>query len=390
MEPKPQAENAAPSPSSPTPAPAAPAPENPASNDFYPDNGDDILFGNQSPAPPEEASEPVAPAAAEPVASPEPAPSDPTPEPPSEPEPPAGEETPPAEPLDAPVDPTEPAAPVPDKVLPHRISTAQFSDVEKRAIALSRELRESGEPQPLSECIKIVQSRDEQARAAQTQSAEEEERSNPITLLEQEVADLDSKLEDGSLIGPEIKLYTRKVAELAALRATNQVRSQTIEDRQLATRDLVADEYPAVRDQDSHLGAAVVAEIARMQQRNDPDLAKPDAPRLVVTRVANRLADKMAAEQGMTKEQALTSLAGKPVASAPKKAPVTPPAAAAPKAAPKPAITVASGNQAPAPPAKGATESEILARSLNFKDKGFDIDKALGYDDVPMTLGSPR
>ena len=61
------------------------------------------------------------------------------------------------------------------RILPNRISTVQFNDVEKEAIALRRELKESGDDVSLKEAIEIVEHRRAQKPAVEQQQEQHQE-----------------------------------------------------------------------------------------------------------------------------------------------------------------------------------------------------------------------
>lgn len=260
----------------------------------------------------------------------------------------------PAEPVTEPVA-TEPQAETPAKILPGRISTSQFSDMEKEAIAHLREMRQTDPEASIKDAYVIIEKRHEAARAAQAAQQAESEAADPLAELRQELADVDAELdkagESETLFGKEqvklVRLRSDLAAKLAkaeakaeAAQELEQRESNKSENAKIATTfekskaEAIA-LYPDLADENSALGAHARAYLEEIGP-DSPIRQQPDAPMIVGQQAALRRARELAVEKSISIGEALQSLGAKPVAKT---------AAPAAPAAPQPAkkITPATG-----------------------------------------------
>lgn len=372
----------------PSPAPAEPTASNPPPSS--PDEVDAILFGGKAPAPtakPEASAEP-----AKPEATPEPAAT-----PPAQP---AGV-TPPAEAVET----TRPdPTPEGDELissdddydgLAKRYRSNHFPDRIQRILAVQgRHKRDHGRDLDWKIAEATVNERTQQAQATAAQLAEEAAATpDPITTMEQEVADIRAQLteagESGSLLTPAIvKLNSDLAEKVADLKLAKYAKEQEQRSQTASVVSSFADsktqalkDYPALGDPESLLGMAVEAEVAAWQRENHPNHAQlgvVDAPQLVAKSAADKAAKLLAKQTGKPFDEALAIVSGLPPAA---------PAAAAPKAEaaptvpadPQPAagkLTVAPGSRTTAAaPAPAPTAQDLLKQSRT--DPSFDPDTVL-------------
>lgn len=304
----------------------------------------------------------------------------------------------------APAESAETVATEPEKILPNRISTAQFSEIEQRAIAKRKALRDTGEDVSLKECIDIIESQDRQAHEAAGRAAEEAAATpDPLAAMEQEVTDLKTKLRaasDGSLNSAELadlqidlaeKTADFKVAKLRREQeqtATKAVANAASETKFNESRSRALNDFPTAGDSETLLGTTLAAELAAWRSPDHPKhaaLFKEDAPEQVTAAAADKAAAILAKQMGITKEQALASLRSKPAAAAPAK-PAT--EAVATPATPPPAaghVTTTPGTRSTPAAAPVPTAQDLLKQSRT--DPKFDRDKALGFDGPALMLG---
>ncbi len=397
----PQAENAANNPApAPTPevAPATPATASNPSAFFDAASTDALLFGKPSPptvAPEEQEAQPAAPAP-EPAATAE----APAGEPPQVITEAATPETPAVE--------AEPKTPE-SKVLPNRISTGQFSGIEKEAIAYRHALKnEHGEEISLKEAIGIIEDRHRQANEVAAQHVRDNPPPpDPVDALTSEVAELEAKLEaveDNGLVTTEFKQLQRDHAKKTAQLEVAKLRQEQKQNEHAASFESIREQsraraiqaFPDAANEGSLLNTALRAEIAARGNESHPlhlSLSDPNAHEQLVREVAETLAGKLASQFSIPREQALASLQGKPIQQPapvqPAAKPATPAPPTAPAAAPRPAaemnLSVAPGSQATAPAPVAPTMDSLLQQSLT--NPSFDYDKALGLASPGLLIG---
>lgn len=299
----------------------------------------------------------------------------------------------PAEPVTEPVatdpapvatDPAPAAAPEPEKILPNRIGTGQFAQSTQRAIALMHELNngkpEGQGPYTLKDCLGMVEQADAKAigTPAQAQPSERETLAGEIASMEDQLREAG---ESQSLMTPEITKtisdLTTKKARLEALKATEETeQTRTLQEHvraRDAIRDQVIADYPAAKDSSTPLGARISAIIKEWSNESHPEhalLSRADAPRIVAERAANEVAEHASKLFGVSKEDALARISGKPITAAPAQ-----PALQQPR--PVAGTRQVAASPAAAPVSQAApTEAELLARSL---DDPSIADAAFGY-----------
>lgn len=318
----------------------------------------------------------------------------PTPAPAAEAVPEPTGETPPAE-----VAPevAVPAAPVEEEEvdgLPKRMRLTHALPEDRRILAVQhRMLKTTGEKISFTDAIAILNREEQQQVKAAADEAERPAVVDPIQALETEIADLESKIteeSDGTLNSRELKAlelqFARKVAALEtakveAVRKTEATRANFATQIGQVKAQVLA-EFPNVGDPSSLLGYTVSGEIAKLQQANAAELDDPNVPRIVTERVIANLAPALAKQQGITLEQAKSSLSGKAFAAAPAK-----PAAAAPTLLPPAAgkLQAAPGNRPAAPTAVAPSLKDILNENLG--NPNFDYDSLLGLRHTALRLG---
>lgn len=227
----------------------------------------------------------------------------------TEPEPQAGETTPPADPKS-------------DRILPNRVSTAQFSDTEQQAIALGKALKDAGETVPsLKERIEIVEARQQKQAPVATPDPEPEPQHGDA------LTELDEKL----------KLATERRKELAKSLGTEELEEAKDEIEQLRQQkaaiesqqakaaaekqDVFATErsnsikaakgqFPSSTDPKSELAQAIAARIESIAK--DPArsvlLSDPKAPEVIAAEAAMQLAKLRAADNGTSFAKELAAL----------------------------------------------------------------------------------
>lgn len=278
-----------------------------------------------------------------------------TPETPA-PEKPASEVEKPAEEATPPETPKEP------KTLPNRISTSQFDPTEQEAIALRHRMKLAGEDVPsLKEAIEIVEAR----QAKTPKAAEAPEPETDLAPLEAKLAELKSKraetlkalgLDDVLAIEQEMESAKAELSEVQAkARAKQQSEAESIQEARVTARDSAIELFPDAASQDTALGQeinALVAEMRSPKHRDHGVLNTQNAPMFVAQAAAQRLAQRQAAETGVSFAQAFASLMAQPAAAKPAPASPKPAAVAAPK------ITPAGG--APTTPLPATTAPKVL------------------------------
>ena len=282
------------------------------------------------------------------------------------------------------------------RILPNRISTVQFSDVEQEAIALRRQLKESGEDvPPLKEAIEIVELRRAKSAGQKTQATETTQtqtdsqegatqQGDPLTQLNARRAELIQQRRqvaeadpfDAAIVDLDMQLEAVR-DEISELRAFTKLQQQQQEKQQqeqaakgqeqvISARETVKQqalaEYPSAGDANSTLGREVTRVIAELNDPAHPDhamLYATRAPRLVIEEAVSRIADRVSKSRGVSREQVIATLK-----SGSSSTPV--PEGTHPG---RPPVRPVSGAQQSAPPPKTLAGTELLA------DVGFDPKK---------------
>lgn len=308
-----------------------------------------------------------------------------------EPESPKPEETPvAAEPAVEEVPKPEEATPEPEtapKVLPNRISTQQFSEVEQEAIALGKALKDAGEEVPsLKDRIEIVENRrkaEAQAEAAAVVPAKAPEPS-AVDTLTAELADLDAKLNEAgekeSAFTPELAETVRKRSDVAAkleLAKERQLNAEAAAQKGFDTQRAEAKAeaarlFPSSTDRNSELNKRVNAEIAALKDPAHADhdsLYAAKSPLLITQKVAMDLARENAEANGTSLAVELAALM--PGAPAKAKAPVaTPTLEPAKPAAPQTKKVAPAAVAAPPTPPPAPDPAALLRKP--FDPKAYD------------------
>lgn len=283
------------------------------------DQLDNLIAQALNPAAQAPSEPPVAPAA-EPSA-PETTPQEPQATPPAEePQTPEGD-TPP-----------EPQTPPQSRILPNRISTAQFSPIEQEAIALAKQLKDAGEDVPsFEDRLAIVR-----ARHAETARNQPAPQPAPEALLGEVDSELTAKQAELDEIAKSVGLedFQAKLREVEGLknkRSQIEAQKQQLENQQvqkfekarIASIEAAKSRFPDAADSTTELGREVQSVIDEIRSTPDhPDravLQTTNAPTFVAGEAATRLAERRAAEKGTSFATEYAALmAGKPAqASAP-------------------------------------------------------------------------
>jgi hypothetical protein len=283
----------------------------------------------------------------------------PTEEPPGEQQPSGGD-------ADAPPPPEPTVDPATGKVLPNRISTAQFSGDEQEAIKLRKELRDQGQDVTLKEALELVEDRNKKSQSATPPPTENATTTNPETELRAQLADIEKKLDAAA----ETELFTKEVRDLmdqksklsrdlekfeeAKVTQQAQIQQERLSAREKVKQD-VLQVFPSANDPSSPLGKEVAALIAELKDESHPDhllLFSERAPKLVTQEAAERLAARMAENGSITVDQALAQLR------APKQAPSSNGSQAS---QPKGRVNPASGSSGPLDVGTPVTEKELMS-----------------------------
>lgn len=234
----------------------------------------------------------------------------------TEPEPQAGETTPPADPKS-------------DRILPNRVSTAQFSDTEQQAIALGKALKDAGETVPsLKERIEIVEARQQKQAPVATPAPEPEPQHDTV------LTELDEKLKLAterrkelakSLGTEELEEAKDEIEQLRQQKAAVESQKAAVESQQAKAaaekQDAFATErsnsikaakgqFPSSTDPKSELAQAIAARIESIAK--DPArsvlLSDPKAPEVIAAEAAMQLAKLRAADNGTSVAKELAAL----------------------------------------------------------------------------------
>ena len=274
------------------------------------------------------------------------------------------------------------------RILPNRISTVQFNDVEKEAIALRRELKESGDDVSLKEAIEIVEHRRAQKPAVEQQQEQHQETQTQETdalgalttkraeLMQQrrQVAEVDPF--DPALVDLDTQLEAVR-DDIAETRAFNKLQQQQQQEQAARGKEKVINAredikqqalsvYPSAGDDKSPLGREVAKVIAEMSDPSHPDhavLFATKAPKLVIDEAVERIADRVSKARGVTREQVIASLRAKPTESSSTSAVQTT------QTTTRPAVRPVSGARQTDPAQKTLTGQELL------DEVGFDPKK---------------
>lgn len=234
-------------------------------------------------------------------------------------------------------EPEKPADEPPEAAkVPERIRTSQFSEIEQEALALRHRLKAAGEDVPsLKDAIELVEVLREKNKPAPSQIAPVIEERNALeaerTTAETELAEVTAKLtelaEAESPVNTEFLSLSKRQNALERQLETIQGRDATrIASVRSESRGAAVELYPSAGDGTSTLGRQINTDIAEMKANvNHPDralLTLENAPEAIAAYSANKVAAKIAKEQGITRTAALQSLMAKaPEAKAPEPAP---------------------------------------------------------------------
>jgi hypothetical protein len=227
----------------------------------------------------------------------------------TEPEPQAGETTPPADPKS-------------DRILPNRVSTAQFSDTEQQAIALGKALKDAGETVPsLKERIEIVYARQQTLAPVATPAPEPEPpRGDALTELDEKLnAAMDRRKELAKSLGTEeLEEAKDEIEQLRQQKATvesQQAKAAAEKQDAFATERSISikaakGQFPSSTDPKSELAQAIAARIESIAK--DPArnvlLSDPKAPEVIAAEAAMQLAKLRAADNGTSVAKELAAL----------------------------------------------------------------------------------
>ncbi len=227
----------------------------------------------------------------------------------TEPEPQAGETTPPADPKS-------------DRILPNRVSTAQFSDTEQQAIALGKALKDAGETVPsLKERIEIVEARQQkQAPVATPDPEPEPQHGDALTELDEKLnAAMDRRKELAKSLGTEeleeAKDEIEQLRQQKAAVESQQAKAAAEKQDAFATErsnsiKAAKGQFPSSTDPKSELAQAIAARIESIAK--DPArsvlLSDPKAPEVIAAEAAMQLAKLRAADNGTSVAKELAAL----------------------------------------------------------------------------------
>jgi len=285
---------------------------------------------------------------------------------------------------------TEPGTAPGEKILPNRISTAQFDQREQEAIALRHELAQSGQKITLREAIERVDAKYGAPTAATPEATPEAEpQPSRLEQVNTELADLRAQRDDQyagqNLTSAELAELQTKIEDLAVearLLAHEQAQTQRAQQSAaVQARDTVMQEvlkeYPTAGNDKTYLGARVAAKIAEIQGNpNHPEralLSGNDAPRKIVAHVESELLPEVTGSLGFTEAQALSFLrTGKATAAQPP----APTQTTGPQPVPRTLGVTAPGAtaapvQTPQPSAQDILNASLLDPSLAEKALGF-------------------
>ena len=274
----------------------------------------------------------------------------------------------------------EPEAPT-KRILPNRISVAQFNDVEQEAIALRRQLNNDGDKVSLKEAIELVEHRRAEKPAEQRQETETKEVSGIDALMtrraellqqRRELAEVDPFDPSIADVETQIEEVRDQIAETKALTKLEDQRKQEQitkgKEEAISARETVKQQtlavYPSAGDDKSPLGrevAKVIAEFSDPKHPDHPMLFATKAPKLVIEEAVDRIADRVSRARGLTREQVINSLRAKDSSS-----------------------TVQTQERTPVRPVSGARQTDPAQKALTGQElidyAGFDpkkIDEAL-------------
>ena len=212
--------------------------------------------------------------------------------------------------------------PKPDRILPNRVSTAQFSDTEQQAIALGKALKDAGETVPsLKERIEIVEARQQnQASVATPDPDPEPQPDTALTELDEKLnAAMDRRKELAKALGTEeLEEAKDEIEQLRQQKAAAESRKAQAAatkadafatDRSESIR-AAKGQFPSSTDPKSELAQAIAARIESIAK--DPDrsvlLSDPKAPEVIAAEAAMQLAKLRAADNGTSIGKELAAL----------------------------------------------------------------------------------
>ena len=206
------------------------------------------------------------------------------------------------------------------KVLPNRITTAQFTDIEQEAIALGKQYRDAGEEAPpLEDRIAIVKTRRAEHAAANPPEPEPEEVLGEVdTELAEAIAEKDELVK--SLGIEEYDAKNKRIAELERKKSeAENARTQkanlandAFSQARNASIEKAKHIFPSSKDPQSELGQEIQSLITEIRtDQHHPDrsiLSATNAPVLVAQSAAQRLAERRAEASGRSVAAELTAM----------------------------------------------------------------------------------
>jgi hypothetical protein len=206
------------------------------------------------------------------------------------------------------------------KVLPNRITTAQFTDIEQEAIALGKQYRDAGEEAPpLEDRIAIVKTRRAEHAAANPPEPEPEEVLGEVDMeLAEAIAEKDELVK--SLGIEEYDAKNKRIAELERKKSEAEnaktqkanLANDAFTQARNASIEKAKHIFPSSKDPQSELGQEIQSLITEIRtDQHHPDrsiLSATNAPVLVAQSAAQRLAERRAEASGRSVAAELTAM----------------------------------------------------------------------------------
>jgi hypothetical protein len=228
-----------------------------------------------------------------------------------------------------------------ERLLPHRISTAQFDHREQEAIALKHALGKQGEQISLGEaCARVAAKYADGGSPAPSsfpspaRDEAEDDARDALTAMQREADALAARIDelDGEVVTPEYSRLTRehaeRLADLKLARFEQRMKAEQVAERERAVRLSAREaskaetlqEYPTANDDASLLGG----EISRiygelMSDPGHPDRARfleNDGPRWLTERAVEAVTARLVRDLGYTPRQARAAVQGRVAAEA--------------------------------------------------------------------------
>jgi hypothetical protein len=207
-----------------------------------------------------------------------------------------------------------------ERLLPNRISTAQFDAREQEAIALKHELAKHGEQVSLREACERVEAKYAGLQAAAYTRPDmlvPEPEPDAITRLQREAEALAARIDemDGEVVTPEYSRLAREHAEMLADLKVARLEQRMAAERAHATRMAARESakaetlraYPTANDDDSLLGGEIARIYAELSaDPGHPDrarFAQDDGPRWITERAVEAVTARLR-KSGFTPAQA--------------------------------------------------------------------------------------